>query len=97
MGHEFIHSFEWASNLDPRFVVANNVARRDGLVEFEPAPANLSDEIITTDEISACFLGGLSGFALSKHNHSNVASCPVGERDRAANHLIGVSGIRGEN
>ncbi len=66
----------------------------DGDVEVVEALLDALGEILGPDDVGAGLLGFACLLALSEHGHLDVLAEPVGERDRAAQLLVGVADVQ---
>jgi len=75
---------------------AHHVRGGHDAVELEPAALDLLDEIVGAREIGPGVQGFLLLFALGEHEDPHGLAQAVGQRDAAADHLVGVLRVDAE-
>jgi hypothetical protein len=75
----------------------STIGRGHRHVKVGPAVVALLHHVVEADELRAGRLGGFGGGAgLGEDEHADVLAAAVGQRNRAANHLVALLGIHAE-
>ena len=92
IGHQAPRSeyFAQFANFHHRF------GRGHGDVEIVPARIALGDHVFETDMFGTGGAGGISGLATGKNKHAHQFATAVRQRNRAANHLVGLLRVNPE-
>ena len=76
--------------------LAHLVGRGDGRVEVQEAALDLLDEVVAADDVGAGGLGLAGLVALGEDGDAHVLAGAVGQRNRAANLLLGLTSVDAE-
>src|SRR5207248_7019491 len=87
------HQAARTKHLAERTDLGHDVRRRDRGVEFGPSVGDLFDQVVAAHHVRPGLLRLTRLVAHGEHSHANLLAGPVGQDDRAADHLLRVARV----